>query len=60
LTNYYELGTLEKLLDKRSKLSEQEVIIIMKQVLAGLQLLRQRKIVHRDLKLSCLYVDDDG
>ena len=60
LTKYYKLGTLEQLLDKRQKLTEPEVIIIMKQVLAGLKHLRQRKIVHRDLKLSCLYIDDDG
>lgn len=52
---------IQELLDcKKSPFSVSEVKCIMVQLLQGLQFLHSNFIVHRDLKLSNLFLTDDG
>ena len=43
-------GTLESLLSKQGKLSEQSALLIFKQLLEAFQVLNKYNIMHRDLK----------
>lgn len=44
---------------RRNALSEPETRYYMKQILNGVQYLHERRIIHRDLKLGNLFLDDD-
>ena len=47
-------GSLEDLLQKRGRLSEQEALNLFSQVVKGLQVLGAAGVVHRDLKSANL------
>ncbi len=47
---YCNGGTLENLLAKEKKLSEQKALLIFKQLLDAFQILNKYNIMHRDMK----------
>src|SRR4051794_31852662 len=53
-------GSLEQRLDKWGTLDLHQVIAIMKQVAAGLDVLHENGLIHRDLKPGNILVDDQG
>lgn len=52
LLEYCNGGDLEKYLRLRGKLAEAEARLIIRQVIMGLQALKQKGVLHRDLKLA--------
>ena len=58
LMEYYSKESLASLLKKRKKLEEYEIRYYMFQVLLVLIYLRRKKIVHRDLTLSNIFLKD--
>jgi serine/threonine protein kinase len=50
---------LEDILEKRKKLSETEVLIIMKQLICGYKYLHQHSVIHRDLKPANILIKDE-
>ena len=50
--------TLESLLKRRKRLTEFEVQYYIKQLIRALKYLHKRKIIHRDLKLSNLFINE--
>ena len=59
IMEYCENGELYKYLQKRHKLPEEEVKNVMEQLVKGVQYLHHRGILHRDLKLSNLFLTTD-
>ena len=51
---YLEVGDLEKYLiqSRQSKLPEQEIQLIVRQIVQGLTLMHQNRFAHRDLQLK--------
>lgn len=52
-------GSLEDLIKKQNKLSEEEVCEVVRQVTNGYKFLHERGIVHRDLKPANILIKDD-
>ena len=59
LLEYCKNKTLETLFHKRKKLTELEVQCILVQLIEGLKYLRQNRVIHRDLKLSNIFLNDN-
>jgi len=59
IMEYCENGELYKYLQKRHKLPEEEVKSVMEQLVEGVKYLHHRGILHRDLKLSNLFLTSD-
>lgn len=53
------MQTLNDLLKRKRKLSESEIKYYLLQVLNALEYLHQRKIIHRDLKLGNLFLNEN-
>ena len=49
---------MSNLLKRRKKLTEIEVRYYLSQLISGLQYLHENLVIHRDLKLGNLFVDD--
>ena len=58
LMEYCNKGTLESLVKSRKNLEEYEIRYHMFQVLSALQYLRKEKIVHRNLTLNNIFLED--
>ena len=58
LMEYCNKGTLESLVKSRKNLEEYEIRYYMFQVLSALQYLRKEKIVHRNLTLNNIFLED--
>jgi len=56
IMEYCENGELYKYLQKRHKLPEEEAKSVMEQLVEGVKYLHHRGILHRDLKLSNLFL----
>lgn len=50
--------TLDKMLKKRKKLHEIEVQCLVRQIVHGMKYLRQKLVIHSDLKLSNIFLAD--
>jgi serine/threonine-protein kinase ULK/ATG1 len=63
--NYYLViqfcnnGDLESYLKKMGKLSEEEAVYFLMQIMNGFQVLHKNKIMHRDVKLANIFLQDD-
>lgn len=56
---YCNNGDLESYLKKMGKLSEEEAVYFLMQIANGFQVLHKNKIMHRDVKLANLFLQDD-
>lgn len=59
LTEYCRNKTLEELIQKRKKLTEFEVQYYIIQLIKALNYLNNKKIIHRDLQLSNIFLSDN-
>ena len=63
--NYYLViqfcnnGDLESYLKKMGRLSEEEAVYFLMQIMNGFQVLHKNKIMHRDVKLANIFLQDD-
>lgn len=63
--NYYLViqfcnnGDLESYLKKMGKLSEEEAVYFLMQIMNGFQELHKNKVMHRDVKLANIFLQDD-
>jgi len=63
--NYYLViqfcnnGDLESYLKKMGRLSEEEGVYFLMQIMNGFQVLHKNKIMHRDVKLANIFLQDD-
>ena len=63
--NYYLViqfcnnGDLETYLKKMGRLSEEEAVYFLMQIMNGFQVLHKNKIMHRDVKLANIFLQDD-
>ena len=53
-------GSLEDVLANRKKLPEAEVLVILKQIVAGYKYLHGHNIIHRDLKPANILIKDES
>jgi serine/threonine protein kinase len=51
---------LYSLIKSKSKLNNNEVLTITRDLLSGLNYLRKKKVLHRDLKLANILLDKDN
>ena len=58
LTEMFQNQTLKELLKRRGHLTELEVQCYLIQIIKAMKYLRSHKIIHRDLKLGNLYIND--
>jgi len=56
---YCNNGDLESYLKKMGRLSEEEAVYFLMQIANGFQVLHKNKIMHRDVKLANLFLQDD-
>lgn len=56
--NNYPIQTLNDLIKRKRRFTESEVKYFMLQVLDGLEYLHAQKIIHRDLKLGNLFLNE--
>ena len=56
---YCNNGDLESYLKKMGRLSEEEAVYFLKQMSNGFQCLHKNKIMHRDVKLANMFLNDD-
>lgn len=56
---YCNNGDLECYLKKMGRLSEEEAVYFLMQIANGFQVLHKNKIMHRDVKLANLFLQDD-
>lgn len=59
IMDYCNNGDLEQHLFKHGKLSETEAIYFLKQIMNGFLALHKEKVMHRDVKLSNIFLNDD-
>ena len=57
LLDFYKNGTLDNILKKRERLTEIEVKYYIKQLIFALRYLHKLKIIHRNLKLSNIFLN---
>ena len=58
LTEKFQNQTLKELLNRRGHLTELEVQCYLVQIIKAMKYLRSHNIIHRDLKLGNLYIND--
>lgn len=56
---YCNNGDLETYLKKMGKLSEEEAVYLLMQIMNAFQTLHKNKIMHRDVKLANIFLQDD-
>lgn len=56
ITEYCPEGDLQRYIQKHGKLTEQEALRLLKQLVVGLRYLHGREILHRDLKSSNVFL----
>lgn len=56
---YCNNGDLETYLKKMGKLSEEEAVYFLMQIMNAFQVLHKNKIMHRDVKLANIFLQDD-
>jgi hypothetical protein len=56
---YCNNGDLESYLKKMGKLSEEEAVYFLMQIMNGFQELHKNKVMHRDVKLANIFLQDD-
>lgn len=56
---YCNNGDLESYLKKMGRLSEEEAVYFLMQIANGFQVLHKNQIMHRDVKLANLFLQDD-
>ena len=59
LTDHCPNGSIEELLQRRSKLSEQEVSFYCNHLVEILRELAKKKVIHRDIKPENIFLDSD-
>lgn len=59
VTELCEKGTLADLLETRGKLSEDQALAFLRQIINGYKGLTQKRIIHRDLKPSNIFVTQE-
>jgi serine/threonine protein kinase len=63
--NYYMIlfycngGSLEDIIKRKGRLTEEESLFILKQILNGFAELNKRNIMHRDIKTANIFLHDD-
>lgn len=63
--NYYMIlfycngGSLEDMIKRKGRLTEEEALFILKQILNGFAELSRRNIMHRDIKTANIFLHDD-
>lgn len=63
--NYYMIlfycnsGSLEDMIKRKGRLTEEESLFILKQILNGFAELNRRNIMHRDIKTANIFLHDD-
>lgn len=50
--------TMSEMIKRRKRLSEFEVRCLTRQICEGVKYLRQKRVIHRDLKLGNLFIND--
>ncbi len=60
IMEYVEGVNLDKFIQQKGKLKSDEIIQILKQVVAAMAHLHQNKIIHRDIKSSNIKIADNG
>ena len=58
ITEYCNGGTLDEILKRERKLSEQQAIFVMKDLLHGFKEILKQNIVHRNIKPANIFVSD--
>lgn len=59
IIQYCNNGDLESYLKQMARLSEEEAVYFLMQIANGFQVLHKNKIMHRDVKLANLFLQDD-
>lgn len=57
---YMDGGSLQDLIDKKTRFSEHDLIVVIFSVLKALELLHSRNIIHRDIKPGNILYDGHG
>eukprot|EP00658_Telonema_sp_P-2_P059087 TRINITY_DN47789_c0_g1_i1.p1 TRINITY_DN47789_c0_g1~~TRINITY_DN47789_c0_g1_i1.p1 ORF type:complete len:139 (-),score=38.86 TRINITY_DN47789_c0_g1_i1:2-418(-) len=55
-----ERQTLMELLKSKRRLKQKEVCFYLRQIIEGCQYMREQKVIHRDLKLGNLFLNQHG
>lgn len=55
---YQKMGSLLSQIMKKKKFSEKETKVIMSQLLLAVDFIHQKKLIHRDLKLDNVLIDE--
>lgn len=56
---YCNNGDLEEYVNKHGSLPEGEAIYFLKQIMNGFKVLHENSIMHRDVKLANIFLNDD-
>jgi len=57
---YHDGGSLQGLIDRRGRLSEQEALVYIRQIADALQYIHKRNMNHLDVKPGNVLLDDEG
>ena len=49
---------MSEMIKRRKRLSEFEVRCLTRQICEGMKYMRERRVIHRDLKLGNLFIND--